>query len=198
MISNAYYLIIDRLDCWWINRWAWKTTTTKNLYALSDLETGMVYSGRKNTMDARTYCKVACHLSGWMMLKKLQFGLLSWSKACCAGFGYRVDFNVSCNSCCGSTTISQTTPWMTTSDNPRTIFGLVGGLWRYITGFWMNIPLLRWQRIPMLIYVSVCSFILWLIFGKGYAVDCETKSKKEAGEIWASLVSRIIWEIGTI
>ena len=45
MISNAYYPIIDRLDKHKdeLNRLLRKTTTTKNLYALSDLETGMVY-----------------------------------------------------------------------------------------------------------------------------------------------------------
>ena len=45
MISNAYYPIIERLDKHKdeINRLLRKTTTSKNLYALSDLETGMVY-----------------------------------------------------------------------------------------------------------------------------------------------------------
>ena len=45
MISNAYYPIIERLDKHKdeITRLLRKTTTSKNLYALSDVETGMVY-----------------------------------------------------------------------------------------------------------------------------------------------------------
>lgn len=45
MISNAYYPVIERLDKQKdeINRLLRQTTTSKNLYTLSDLETGMVY-----------------------------------------------------------------------------------------------------------------------------------------------------------
>lgn len=45
MISNAYYPIIERLDQQKdeVNRLLRQTTTSKNLYTLSDLETGMVY-----------------------------------------------------------------------------------------------------------------------------------------------------------
>lgn len=45
MISNAYYPVIERMDKQKdeVNRLLRQTTTTKNLFALSDLETGMVY-----------------------------------------------------------------------------------------------------------------------------------------------------------
>lgn len=45
MISNAYYPVIERLDKQKdeVNRLLRQTTTSKNLYTLSDLETGMVY-----------------------------------------------------------------------------------------------------------------------------------------------------------
>ena len=45
IISNAYYPVIEQMDKSKdeVNGLLRKTTTTKNLYALSDLETGMVY-----------------------------------------------------------------------------------------------------------------------------------------------------------
>ena len=45
MISNAYYPVIERLDQQKdeVSRRLRQTTTSKNLYDLSDLETGMVY-----------------------------------------------------------------------------------------------------------------------------------------------------------
>lgn len=53
MISNAYYPVIERLDKQKdeVNRLLRQTTTTKNLYALSDLETGMVYLGAAATQN---------------------------------------------------------------------------------------------------------------------------------------------------
>ena len=77
MISNAYYPVIERLDQQKdeVSRRLRQTTTSKNLYDLSDLETGMVYLVAAATQNLCPFGahQGARHLSSSQRGRKEQF-----------------------------------------------------------------------------------------------------------------------------
>ena len=165
MISNAYYPIIDRLDKHKdeLNRLLRKTTTTKNLYALSDLETGMVYlvAAAKQNRMLLEHIKAHAIYRRMNDVEKEQFDdamiearqLVSMTELFqCLATVVR---------------ILQQYPKQQLNDNltTLTIFEALLAVLAVITGFFgMNIPLPMTKDPNAWIYVSVCSFILWLIW----------------------------------
>ena len=168
MISNAYYPIIDRLDKHKdeLNRLLRKTTTTKNLYALSDLETGMVYLVAAAKQNRMLLEHIKAHVIYRRMndVEKEQFDdamiearqLVSMTELISnvlqqLSGSYNNILNNNLND--NLTTL--------------TIFEALLAVLAVITGFFgMNIPLPMTKDPNAWIYVSVCSFILWLILAK--------------------------------
>ena len=168
MISNAYYPIIDRLDKHKdeLNRLLRKTTTTKNLYALSDLETGMVYlvAAAKQNRMLLEHIKAHAIYRRLDDVEKEQFDdamiearqLVSMTELISnvlqqLSGSYNNILNNNLND--NLTTL--------------TIFEALLAVLAVITGFFgMNIPLPMTEDPNAWIYVSVCSFILWLILAK--------------------------------
>ena len=168
MISNAYYPIIDRLDKHKdeLNRLLRKTTTTKNLYALSDLETGMVYlvAAAKQNRMLLEHIKAHAIYRRLDDVEKEQFDdamiearqLVSMTELISnvlqqLSGSYNNILNNNLND--NLTTL--------------TIFEALLAVLAVITGFFgMNIPLPMTEDPNAWIYVSVCSFILWLLLAK--------------------------------
>ena len=168
MISNAYYPIIDRLDKHKdeLNRLLRKTTTTKNLYALSDLETGMVYLVAAAKQNRMLLEHIKAHVIYRRMndVEKEQFDdamiearqLVSMTELISnvlqqLSGSYNNILNNNLND--NLTTL--------------TIFEALLAVLAVITGFFgMNIPLPMTEDPNAWIYVSLCSFILWLILAK--------------------------------
>ena len=159
MISNAYYPIIDRLDKHKdeLNRLLRKTTTTKNLYALSDLETGMVYLVAAAKQNRMLLEHIKAHVIYRRMndVEKEQFD----------------DAMIEARQLVSMTElISNVLQQLSGSYNnltTLTIFEALLAVLAVITGFFgMNIPLPMTEDPNAWIYVSLCSFILWLILAK--------------------------------
>lgn len=188
MISNAYYPIIDRLDKHKdeLNRLLRKTTTTKNLYALSDLETGMVYLVAAAKQNRMLLEHIKAHVIYRRMndVEKEQFDdamiearqLVSMTELISnvlqqLSGSYNNILNNNLND--NLTTL--------------TIFEALLAVLAVITGFFgMNIPLPMTEDPNAWIYVSLCSFILWLILAKVMRWIVKKDKKKRLGEIRAS------------
>ena len=188
MISNAYYPIIDRLDKHKdeLNRLLRKTTTTKNLYALSDLETGMVYLVAAAKQNRMLLEHIKAHVIYRRMndVEKEQFDdamiearqLVSMTELISnvlqqLSGSYNNILNNNLND--NLTTL--------------TIFEALLAVLAVITGFFgMNIPLPMTEDPNAWIYVSLCSFILWLILAKVMRWIVKKIKKNRLGEIRAS------------
>ena len=168
IISNAYYPVIEEMDESKdeISALLRQTTTKKNLFALSDLETGMVYL----TAAAKQNRLLLEHIQGHALYRRFndvereQFD----------------DAMIEAHQLVSMTDlISQVLQQLSASYNnilnnnlndnltTLTIFEALLAVLAVITGFFgMNIPLPLTQDPNAWIYVSVCSFILWLLLAK--------------------------------
>ncbi len=168
MISNAYYPIIDRLDKHKdeLNRLLRKTTTTKNLYALSDLETGMVYlvAAAKQNRMLLEHIKAHAIYRRMNDVEKEQFDDAMIEARQLASMTELISNVLQQLSGSYNNILNNNL-----NDNltTLTIFeALLAGL-AVITGFFgLNIPLPMTEDPNAWIYVSLCSFILWLILAK--------------------------------
>ena len=149
-----------------LNRLLRKTTTSKNLYALSDLETGMVYllAAAKQNRMLLEHIKAHAIYRRMDDIEKEQFD----------------DAMIEANQLVSMTElISNVLQQLSGSYNnilnnnlndnltTLTIFEALLAVLAVITGFFgMNIPLPLTQDPNAWIYVSVCSFILWLLLAK--------------------------------
>jgi len=168
MISNAYYPIIDRLDKHKdeLNRLLRKTTTTKNLYALSDLETGMVYlvAAAKQNRMLLEHIKAHAIYRRMNDVEKEQFDDAMIEARQLASMTELISNVLQQLSGSYNNILNNNL-----NDNltTLTIFEALLAVLAVITGFFgMNIPLPMTKDPNAWIYVSVCSFILWLILGK--------------------------------
>ena len=168
MISNAYYPVIERLDQQKdeVSRRLRQTTTSKNLYDLSDLETGMVYLVTAATQNRLLLEYINGHAiyRRFNEVEKEQFD----------------DAMIEARQLVAMTDIiSKVLQHLSGSydnilnnnlnDNltTLTIFEALLAVLAVITGFFgMNIPLPMTEDPNAWIYVSLCSFILWLILAK--------------------------------
>ena len=168
MISNAYYPVIERLDKQKdeVNRLLRQTTTSKNLFALSDLETGMVY-----LVSAATQNRLLLeHISGHAIYRRLdevekeQFD----------------DAMIEARQLVSMTElISQVLQQLSSSYNnilnnnlnnnlsTLTIMENLLGVLAVITGFFgMNVPLPFMDKKYAWIVICIVSFFLWLLLSR--------------------------------
>ena len=168
MISNAYYPIIERLDKHKdeINRLLRKTTTSKNLYALSDLETGMVYLVSAAKQNRMLLEHIKAHLIYRQLddVEKEQFD----------------DAMIEARQLVSMTELnSQVLQQLSSSYNnilnnnlndnltTLTILEALLAVLAVVTGFFgMNVPLPFTNDPNAWIYISIASFVLWLILSR--------------------------------
>ena len=168
MISNAYYPIIERLDKHKdeINRLLRKTTTSKNLYALSDLETGMVYLVSAAKQNRMLLEHIKAHLIYRQLddVEKEQFD----------------DAMIEARQLVSMTELnSQVLQQLSSSYNnilnnnlndnltTLTILEALLAVLAVVTGFFgMNVPLPFTNDPNAWIYISVASFVLWLMLSR--------------------------------
>ena len=168
MISNAYYPIIERLDKHKdeINRLLRKTTTSKNLYALSDLETGMVYLVSAAKQNRMLLEHIKAHLIYRQLddVEKEQFD----------------DAMIEARQLVSMTELnSQVLQQLSSSYNnilnnnlndnltTLTIIEALLAVLAVVTGFFgMNVPLPFTNEPNAWIYISIASFVLWLILSR--------------------------------
>ena len=168
MISNAYYPIIERLDKHKdeITRLLRKTTTSKNLYALSDVETGMVYLASAAKQNRMLLEHIKAHLIYRQFddVEKEQFD----------------DAMIEARQLVYMTELSsQVLQQLSSSYNnilnnnlndnltTLTILEALLAVLAVVTGFFgMNVPLPFSDEPNAWIYISVASFILWIILSR--------------------------------
>lgn len=168
MISNAYYPIIERLDKHKdeITRLLRKTTTSKNLYALSDVETGMVYLASAAKQNRMLLEHIKAHLIYRQFddVEKEQFD----------------DAMIEARQLASMTELnSQVLQQLSSSYNnilnnnlndnltTLTILEALLAVLAVVTGFFgMNVPLPITNDPNAWIYISIASFVLWLILSR--------------------------------
>lgn len=168
MISNAYYPVIERLDKQKdeVNRLLRQTTTSKNLYALSDLETGMVY-----LVSAATQNRLLLeHISGHAIYRRLDEVEKEQFE----------DAMIEARQLVSMTElISQVLQQLSSSYNNilnnnlnnnlsnLTIMENLLGVLAVITGFFgMNVPLPFMDNRYAWIVICIVSFFLWLLLSR--------------------------------
>ena len=168
MISNAYYPIIERLDKHKdeITRLLRKTTTSKNLYALSDVETGMVYltSAAKQNRMLLEHIKAHLIYRQFDDVEKEQFddAMIEARQLV-----YMTELN------------SQVLQQLSSSYNnilnnnlndhltTLTIIEALLAVLAVVTGFFgMNVPLPFTNEPNAWLYISIASFVLWIILSR--------------------------------
>ena len=168
IISNAYYPVIEEMDKSKdeISALLRQTTTKKNLFALSDLETGMVYL----TAAAKQNRLLLEHIQGHALYRRFndvereQFDDAMIEARQLASMTELISNVLQQLSGSYNNILNNNL-----NDNltTLTIFEALLAVLAVITGFFgMNIPLPMTKDPNAWIYVSVCSFILWLILGK--------------------------------
>ena len=168
MISNAYYPIIERLDKHKdeITRLLRKTTTSKNLYALSDVETGMVYLASAAKQNRMLLEHIKAHLIYRQFddVEKEQFD----------------DAMIEARQLASMTELnSQVLQQLSSSYNnilnnnlndnltTLTILEALLAVLAVVTGFFgMNVPLPFTNDPNAWIYISIASFVLWLMLSR--------------------------------
>ena len=168
MISNAYYPIIERLDKHKdeITRLLRKTTTSKNLYALSDVETGMVYLASAAKQNRMLLEHIKAHLIYRQFddVEKEQFD----------------DAMIEARQLVYMTELSsQVLQQLSSSYNnilnnnlndnltTLTILEALLAVLAVITGFFgMNVPLPFTNEPNAWLYISIASFVLWIILSR--------------------------------
>ena len=168
MISNAYYPIIERLDKHKdeITRLLRKTTTSKNLYALSDVETGMVYLASAAKQNRMLLEHIKAHLIYRQFddVEKEQFD----------------DAMIEARQLVYMTELSsQVLQQLSSSYNnilnnnlndnltTLTILEALLAVLAVVTGFFgMNVPLPFTNDPNAWLYISIASFVLWIILSR--------------------------------
>ena len=168
MISNAYYPIIERLDKHKdeITRLLRKTTTSKNLYALSDVETGMVYLASAAKQNRMLLEHIKAHLIYRQFddVEKEQFD----------------DAMIEARQLVYMTELSsQVLQQLSSSYNnilnnnlndnltTLTILEALLAVLAVVTGFFgMNVPLPFTDDPNAWLYISIASFVLWIILSR--------------------------------
>lgn len=168
MISNAYYPIIERLDKHKdeINRLLRKTTTSKNLYALSDLETGMVYlvSAAKQNRMLLEHIKAHLIYRQFDDVEKEQFddAMIEARQLV-----YMTELNSQVLQQLSSSYNNILNNNLNDNLTTLTILEALLAVLAVVTGFFgMNVPLPFTNDPNAWIYISVASFVLWLMLSR--------------------------------
>ncbi|MFS9043687.1 magnesium transporter CorA family protein [Streptococcus rubneri] len=168
MISNAYYPIIERLDKHKdeITRLLRKTTTSKNLYALSDVETGMVYLASAAKQNRMLLEHIKAHLI-YRQFDDVEKEQFDDAMIEARQLVYMTELN------------SQVLQQLSSSYNnilnnnlndhltTLTIIEALLAVLAVVTGFFgMNVPLPLTNEPNAWLYISIASFVLWIILSR--------------------------------
>ena len=168
MISNAYYPIIERLDKHKdeITRLLRKTTTSKNLYALSDVETGMVYlaSAAKQNRMLLEHIKVHLIYRQFDDVEKEQFddAMIEARQLV-----YMTELNSQVLQQLSSSYNNILNNNLNDNLTTLTILEALLAVLAVVTGFFgMNVPLPFTNDPNAWLYISIASFVLWIILSR--------------------------------
>ena len=168
MISNAYYPIIERLDKHKdeITRLLRKTTTSKNLYALSDVETGMVYLASAAKQNRMLLEHIKAHLIYRQFddVEKEQFddAIIEARQLV-----YMTELNSQVLQQLSSSYNNILNNNLNDNLTTLTILEALLAVLAVITGFFgMNVPLPFTNEPNAWLYISIASFVLWIILSR--------------------------------
>ena len=168
MISNAYYPIIERLDKHKdeITRLLRKTTTSKNLYALSDLETGMVYLVSAAKQNRMLLEHIKAHLI-YRQLDDVEKEQFDDAMIEARQLVYMTELNSQVLQQLSSSYNNILNNNLNDNLTTLTILEALLAVLAVVTGFFgMNVPLPFTNDPNAWIYISVASFVLWLILSR--------------------------------
>ena len=168
MISNAYYPIIERLDKHKdeITRLLRKTTTSKNLYALSDLETGMVYLVSAAKQNRMLLEHIKAHLI-YRQLDDVEKEQFDDAMIEARQLVYMTELNSQVLQQLSSSYNNILNNNLNDNLTTLTILEALLAVLAVVTGFFgMNVPLPFTNDPNAWIYISIASFVLWLILSR--------------------------------
>ena len=168
MISNAYYPIIERLDKHKneLNRLLRKTTTSKNLYALSDVETGMVYLASAAKQNRMLLEHIKAHLI-YRQFDDVEKEQFDDAMIEARQLVYMTELNSQVLQQLSSSYNNILNNNLNDNLTTLTILEALLAVLAVVTGFFgMNVPLPFTNDPNAWIYISVASFVLWLMLSR--------------------------------
>ena len=168
MISNAYYPIIERLDKHKdeITRLLRKTTTSKNLYALSDVETGMVYLASAAKQNRMLLEHIRAHLI-YRQFDDVEKEQFDDAMIEARQLVYMTELNSQVLQQLSSSYNNILNNNLNDNLTTLTILEALLAVLAVITGFFgMNVPLPFTNEPNAWLYISIASFVLWIILSR--------------------------------
>ena len=168
MISNAYYPIIERLDKHKdeITRLLRKTTTSKKLYALSDVETGMVYLASAAKQNRMLLEHIKAHLI-YRQFDDVEKEQFDDAMIEARQLVYMTELNSQVLQQLSSSYNNILNNNLNDNLTTLTILEALLAVLAVVTGFFgMNVPLPFTNDPNAWIYISIASFVLWLILSR--------------------------------
>ena len=168
MISNAYYPIIERLDKHKdeITRLLRKTTTSKNLYALSDVETGMVYLASAAKQNRMLLEHIKAHLI-YRQFDDVEKEQFDDAMIEARQLVYMTELNSQVLQQLSSSYNNILNNNLNDNLTTLTILEALLAVLVVVTGFFgMNVPLPFTNDPNAWIYISIASFVLWLMLSR--------------------------------
>ena len=168
MISNAYYPIIERLDKHKdeITRLLRKTTTSKNLYALSDVETGMVYLASAAKQNRMLLEHIKAHLI-YRQFDDVEKEQFDDAMIEARQLVYMTELNCQVLQQLSSSYNNILNNNLNDNLTTLTILEALLAVLAVVTGFFgMNVPLPFTDDPNAWIYLSIASLVLWRIFSR--------------------------------
>ena len=168
MISNAYYPIIERLDKHKdeITRLLRKTTTSKNLYALSDVETGMVYLASAAKQNRMLLEHIKAHLI-YRQFDDVEKEQFDDAMIEARQLVYMTELNSQVLQQLSSSYNNILNNNLNDNLTTLTILEALLAVLAVITGFFgMNVPLPLTNEPNAWLYISIASFVLWIILSR--------------------------------
>ena len=168
MISNAYYPIIERLDKHKdeITRLLRKTTTSKNLYALSDVETGMVYLASAAKQNRMLLEHIKAHLV-YRQFDDVEKEQFDDAMIEARQLVYMTELNCQVLQQLSSSYNNILNNNLNDNLTTLTILEALLAVLAVVTGFFgMNVPLPFTDDPNAWLYISIASFVLWIILSR--------------------------------
>ena len=168
MISNAYYPIIERLDKHKdeITRLLRKTTTSKNLYALSDVETGMVYLASAAKQNRMLLEHIKAHLI-YRQFDDVEKEQFDDAMIEARQLVYMTELNSQVLQQLSSSYNNILNNNLNDNLTTLTILEALLAVLAVVTGFFgMNVPLPFTNEPNAWLYISIASFVLWIILSR--------------------------------
>ena len=168
MISNAYYPIIERLDKHKdeITRLLRKTTTSKNLYALSDVETGMVYLASAAKQNRMLLEHIKAHLI-YRQFDDVEKEQFDDAMIEARQLVYMTELNSQVLQQLSSSYNNILNNNLNDNLTTLTILEALLAVLAVVTGFFgMNVPLPFTNDPNAWLYISIASFVLWIILSR--------------------------------